>query len=312
MSIKMNASWVYHIHSILSMVLSSGVLISPLEATLTLLLLEVTGIPLAIATIADAMGRPRIATMAGVSFASLWFVFRLCLFTPYVIFYLFGTHKSLAENSEALSKLQTIVHEVTIHCLLVICCLNWYWGYGIFKKMSRELGAISGDKSKAQVNGTRWYHQIQRVMDDLNNLYLCPMWIQLDEYKTIVVKSVDEYKQKMEEYKMELAKSVDGYTSNLAKSVDVYKAKVSQSIDVYKTKVEEYKTKMAKDLAKSVDGVATNFHEKVDGMKKVVSSTVDHIHTMKLKMQELHLRGSTPEFSETKTANSKKYKTKSL
>jgi len=61
---------------------------------------------------------------------------------------------------------------------------------------------------------------------------------------------------------------------------------------------------MANDLAKSVDEVATNFQEKVDGMKKVVSSTVDQIQTMKLKMQELHLRGSTPEFVDTRRHHS--------
>jgi len=252
-------------------------------------LLEVTGIPLAIATIADAKGKARVATLCGITFALFWFVFRLCIFTPYVMYYLFVTHKTLAKNSSALSELNRIFHQVSIWSLLVICCLNWYWGYGIYRKISRELKAKSGYVNGAKVKRTRWYHQIQRVMDDLNNLYLCPMWIQLDEYKTKVVKSVDEYKHKMEEYKAELAKSVDDYTSNLAKSVDVYKAKVSQSIDVYKTKVKEYKTKMGKDLAKSVDDVASNFHEKVDGMKKVVSSTVDHIQTMKQKMQELHL-----------------------
>jgi len=300
MSIKMNASWIYHIHALLSILLSGGVLVSPLESTATLLLLEITGIPLAIATIADAMGKTRVATMAGIAFALLWLVFRLCLFTPYVIFYLWGTHKTLAKNSSALSELNSMHLEVSKWSLLVICFMNWYWGFGIYRKISREFKTTSGYISVPKVNRMRWYHQILRVMDDLNNLYLCPMWIQLDEYKAKVVKSVDECKQKMEEYKAELAKSVDGYTSNLAKSVDVYKAKVSQSIDDYTTKVREYKNKMGKDLAKSVDEVASNFHEKVDGVKKVVSSTVDHIQTMKLKMQELHsVRSSGHDFGNT-------------
>jgi len=98
MVIKMNASWVYHIHAILSIVLSLGVFISPLESTAVLLLLEVTGIPLSIATIADAMGNKRIATLSGMAFALVWLVFRLCLFTPFVIFYLFGTHRSLRKK----------------------------------------------------------------------------------------------------------------------------------------------------------------------------------------------------------------------
>jgi len=150
-------------------------------------------------------------------------------------------------------------------------------------------------ESGTQVIRNRWYHHILKVMDELNNLYLCPMWLQLDEYKTKVVRSVDEYKHKIEEYKADLVRSVDDYTSNLGKSVDVYKTKVAHSIDVYKTKVEEYKTKMANNLALSVDDYAANFHEKVDGMKKVVKSTVDQINSVKAKMRELRLLSNIPE-----------------
>merc|ERR1719320_991002 len=103
MSIKMNASWVWHIHAIISIVLCSGAFISPLEATVVLMLLEVTGIPLAIATIADAMGYNGVAAVSGMCFAAVWFIFRLCLFTPYVVFYLCRTHRSLVATSADLS-----------------------------------------------------------------------------------------------------------------------------------------------------------------------------------------------------------------
>jgi len=300
MSIKMNASWVWHIHAIISIVLCSGAFISPLEATVVLMLLEVTGIPLAIATIADAMGYNGVAAVSGMCFAAVWFIFRLCLFTPYVVFYLCRTHRSLVATSADLSDSMKLAHEISLYGLFVLCCLNWYWGWGIYRKIMKQFKTKTGDSRGVQVRRNRWYHHVQKVMDDLNKLYLCPMWIQFDEYKTKVVKSVDEYKHKMEEYKAELVKSVDGYTSNLAKSVDVYKTKVAQSIDVYKTKVEEYKTKVAKNIANSVDDYATNFHEKVDGMKKVVASTVDQIQTVKTKMQELNSLGNSPE-SEAKS-----------
>jgi len=142
-----------------------------------------------------------------------------------------------------------------------------------------------GNKESA-VNRNRWYRPIQKVMNDLNNVYLCPMWIQIDDVKTKLVRSVDEYKRKMEEYKVDLVKSVDGHTTKLANSLNVYKAKVATSIDIFKTKVEGYETRITKDLPKHVNVNAANLQEKLDGMKQTVSSTVDQIQAVENKMQE--------------------------
>lgn len=296
MSVKMNASWAYHIHAIVSLLLCSGAFFCPIDGTAVLLMLEVTGIPLSIATIADCMGYKTIATMGGMAFALFWLLFRLLLFTPYVIFYQYGTLMGFTKSSSELNYLTKVMMKVALNCLFIICFLNWYWGYGIYKKMMRTFQKKQKKKpagnQDAQVNRNRWYRQIQKAMDDLNNLYLCPMWIQIDEYKTKVVRSVDEVKQKMEEYKADLVKSVDGYTTNLAKSVDVYKVKVATSIDIYKTKVIGYKARSAN--AKNTDGNTANIQDNVDGVKKLplpgikrVSSTVDEVRAVETKMQEL-------------------------
>merc|ERR1719285_1189077 len=214
-SIKMKCSWVYHMHAIVCMLLCGGAFMCPLEGTAVLLMLEVTGIPLAIATIADAMEFKTVAAMSGLAFALTWFVFRICLFTFYVIFYQWGCVNAIRISS-SVSDLKKRILQVALNCMFIICCLNWYWGYGIYKKIMRTIvkNKRTEYQRRTQVERNRWYHQIQKALDDLNNLYLCPMWIQIDGYKTKVVRSVDGYKQKMEEYKADLVKSVDGYTTN--------------------------------------------------------------------------------------------------
>jgi len=201
-SIKMKASWVYHVHAIVSMLLCAGAFMCPLEGIAVLLMLEVTGIPLAVATIADAMEFTTIATMSGMVFALTWFVSRLCLFTFYVLFYQYGTVNAIRMNSSVSGFKKTIV-QVALNCLFILSCLNWYWGYGIYKKIRRTLvkEEPTENKRRMQVKRNRWYHQIQKAMDELNKLHLCPMWIHINEYKTKVVRSVDGYKRKMKEYK---------------------------------------------------------------------------------------------------------------